>query len=175
VKNKDRILLVFLIFILFSCTSIIAPELKKEITLDVTLAQVQKKPDLFKEKTVMWGGRILRGTNKKEGTLFEILALPLDKKGRPKQVDESFGRFLAIYKGYLDIAIYTKGREITIIGEIKETKIKPIGKFDYKYPLLEARKVHLWKMRPEIIDLYHHWWPYPPYPYWYSPPYWYWP
>jgi outer membrane lipoprotein len=96
VKNKDRILLVFLIFILFSCTSIIAPELKKEITLDVTLAQVQKKPDLFKEKTVMWGGRILRGTNKKEGTLFEILALPLDKKGRPKQVDESFGRFLAI-------------------------------------------------------------------------------
>jgi len=105
----------FAIFILFSCAPIIPPELKKEIMPNITISQVQKNPQLFKGKIVMWGGKILKGINKEEGTLFEVLALPLNRKGRPKQVDKSEGRFLVLYKDYLDVAIYAKGREITVM------------------------------------------------------------
>jgi len=35
--------------------------------------------------------------------------------------------------------------------------------------LLKAEDIHLWKIKPEEIKIYHE---YPPYPYWY--PYWWW-
>ncbi|MBW2023760.1 MAG: Slp family lipoprotein [Deltaproteobacteria bacterium] len=33
-------------------------------------------------------------------------------------MDKSKGRFLALYKGFLDVAIYRRGREVTIGGKI---------------------------------------------------------
>jgi len=166
----------FAIFILFSCAvPIIPPELKKEIMPNITISQVQKNPQLFKGKIVMWGGKILKGINKEEGTLFEVLALPLNRKGRPRQVDKSEGRFLVLYKDYLDVAIYAKGREITVIGEIKGVKKLPLGEIKYTYPFLEAKKIYLWRLPQERVDIYHYWFTYPNYPLWYGPPYWYWP
>jgi len=176
VGKVNKFIWIFVIFLLFSCGApIVPPELKKEIVPNITISQVQKKPQLFKGKTVMWGGEILKSINKKEGTLFEVLALPLDRRGRPKQVDKSEGRFLILYKDYLDVAIYAPGRKITVIGEIKGIKKLPLGEIQYTYPFLEAKKIHLWELGPERVDIYHYWFTYPNYPLWYGPPYWYWP
>ncbi|MDL1956323.1 MAG: Slp family lipoprotein [Candidatus Desulfofervidus auxilii] len=160
-----RIYIIIFILCLFSCTQIVPSELKQKIK-DISIYEVQKNPEIFKSKVVMWGGKILKGINKKEGTLLEILALPLDRQGRPKQTDKSEGRFLILYDGYLDVAIYSQGREITVIGEIEGIKKLPLGEIEYPYPILKVRKIHLWKPQQKTIKIYHHWFPYPYYPWW---------
>jgi len=162
-----------LFIFLFSCTHIVPSELKQKVQSHISISAVQENPIIYEGKIVMWGGRILKGINKKEGTLLEILALPLDKDGRPKLVDESKGRFLVLHKGYLDIAIYNQGREITVIGEIEGIKKLPLGEIKYPYPFLIAKKIHLWPLRRRAVDIYHHWFPTLYYP-WYVP-YWYYP
>lgn len=44
---------------------------------------------------------IIGAKNLKEGTLIEMVQKPADMERRPKDVDESDGRFLALYEGYL--------------------------------------------------------------------------
>jgi len=170
VMARNLSILAFLsLMILSSCAPIIPQELKKSLTEEITIHEVVKDPDLCKGKMVLWGGVILRAVNKKEGTMIEVLQLPLDRSDRPKDVDTSGGRFLVMYPGFLDVAIYRPGREITVVGKIQGIRKLPLGEIEYKYPLLRAEKIHLWKIRPEEIKVYHE---YPPYPCWY--PYWWW-
>ncbi|MDY6973915.1 MAG: Slp family lipoprotein, partial [Thermodesulfobacteriota bacterium] len=76
------------------------------------------------------GGKIIKTENKKEGTLIEVPELPLDKSGRPKDVDTTKGRFLALHEDYLDAAIYPPGREVTVIGKVNGTRLLPLGEID---------------------------------------------
>jgi len=149
------------------CTPLISKDLRKEISRDITFKQVIKDPDACKGKTVLISGIILGSKNTKEGTLIEILQKPADLQGRPMDVDESDGRFLALYDGYLDTAIYTRGREVAVAGEIKEKRVLPLGEIDYTYPLISIRVIHLFKPKKEE-KFYRY-----PYPYWSYPPLWY--
>ena len=171
---KNLSILVFLSLMIFSaCAPIIPQELKRSIREKITIHEVVKNPDAYKGKMVLWGGEVLRTVNKKEGTMIEILQLPLDRSDRPKDVDASEGRFLVLHPDYLDGAIYRQGREITVVGEVQGVKILPLGEIEYIYPFLKAKKIHLWELRPETIKVYHK---YPLYPYWrtywWGYPYW---
>lgn len=64
-------------------------------------------------------------------------------EGRPKDVDDSDGRFLALYDGYLDTAIYTRGREVAVAGDIRGKKVLPLGQIDYTYPFIFIKEIHL--------------------------------
>ena len=162
-------LLFFSSIILYSCATVIPPELKQEIKEEISLSLAKENPDAYQGKLVLWGGRIIKAENKKEGTLIEVLKLPLDITDRPKDVDTSEGRFLVLYPEYLDVAIYRPGREVTVIGRVDGTKTQPLGEIDYTYPLIRARKIHLWEGRAESIRVFHE---YPFYPYQYGyPPY----
>ncbi|MCD6272224.1 MAG: Slp family lipoprotein [Deltaproteobacteria bacterium] len=154
------------------CAPIISRQLKKEVSRDITFKKVIKDPETYKGKVVLLSGVILGSKNRKEGTLIEMLQKPADMEGRPKDVDESDGRFLALYDGYLDTAIYSRGREATVAGEIKGKRTLPLGEIEYAYPLILIREIHLFKAKKE--ERFH---PYP-YPYWWYPPwgcypYWY--
>ncbi|MBW1674883.1 MAG: Slp family lipoprotein [Deltaproteobacteria bacterium] len=45
---------------------------------------------------VIWCGVIIKSKNREAGTLIEILQKPADMERRPKDSDESDGRFLAL-------------------------------------------------------------------------------
>jgi len=171
-KNLSVSVLLSLI-ILSACAPIISQELRRDLTKGALLLQVAKDPKTNKGKVVLWGGKIMRAVNKKEGTLIEVLQLPMDRSDRPKDVDASEGRFLVLHPDYLDAAIYRQGREITVVGEIQGVKTLPLGEIEYIYPFLKAKKIHLWELRPETIKVYHK---YPLYPYWrtywWGYPYW---
>ena len=112
---------------------------------------------------------IVSSKNAREGTLLEILQKPSDRRGKPKDVDESGGRFLALYQGYLDVAIYRPGRKVTIGGEISGKRVLPLGEINYTYPLITVKEIYLWPEEKEVNprELY---WPCPwwhPYCDWY--------
>jgi len=172
---KNLFILLLLSSMIFSgCASIMKPQELRDMSVEnIALVQVIKNPEDYKGKTVLWGGKIMRSVNKKEGTLIEVLQLPLDRSDRPKEVDTSEGRFLVLRPDYLDVAIYREGREITAVGEIQGVRALPLGEIEYIYPFLKAKKIHLWELRPETIKVYHEYPLYPyRYPYWWGYPYW---
>jgi len=157
------------------CATIIKPHDLRDMGADraIGLSQVVKNPEAYKGKIVLWGGEIIRTANKKEGTLIEVLQLPLDRSDRPKDVDTSEGRFLVLHPDYLDVAIYRPKRDVALVGEIQGVKTLPLGEIEYVYPFLKAKTIHLWELRPETTKIYHEYPPYPyRYPYWWGYPYW---
>lgn len=145
------------------CASVISKELRDQAVMGLTFGEVLKNPEGHRGRVMIWGGMIIGAENKKEGTLIEILQKPLDSMGQPFYTDRSDGRFLALYEGFLDVAVFSKGREVTVAGEIRGQRILPLGDIQYAYPLIMAREIHLWPERRR--EEY-----YPP-PSWYYPPY----
>ena len=158
------------LFAFSGCASIISKQLREQVAKELTLLVVLKDLDAYKGKTVLWSGVIINSVNLKEGTMIEVLQKPADRQGRPKDVDESEGRFLALYPGYLDVAIYNGGRKVTVAGEVQGKKIQRLGEIDYTYPLISAKEIHLWPVEKKDRV-------YCPSPYWHYPwscgPYWY--
>jgi outer membrane lipoprotein len=113
---------------------------------------------------VRWGGRIVSTTPGRAETCLEVVGLPLDREARPQDSDDSQGRFVACTPGFLDPAVYSRDREVTVVGTLEETISRPIGEYDYLFPRVRAETVYLWP-KPEPVPAY--WDPYP-YP-WFGP------
>ena len=95
-------------------------------------------------RSVLWGGVILKTTNLENDTRLEVLAYPLDGRQRPIRDSDPLGRFIAVYTGYLEPADYAEGRMVTVLGTVGNTVAGKIGETDYTYPLLSPEKVYLW-------------------------------
>ena len=166
-----RISFSLILFLLISagCVPVISKQLREEVSRDITFKEIIKDPEAYKGKIVLFSGIILGSKNTKEGTLIEMLQKPADIEGRPKDIDESDGRFLALYDGYLDTAIYNRGREALVAGEIRGKRVLPLDEIEYAYPLVSVKEIHLFKVRKE-----ERFYPYP-YPYWWYSPWWHYP
>lgn len=169
-KTCNARMVAFFILIIAGCAPVISKDIRDQVARDLSFKEVLQDPDAYRGKLVLWGGVIIKAENQKEGTLIEVLQKPTDREGRPKHIDRSDGRFLALYDGFLDAAIYAREREVTIAGEIKEKRVLPLGDIQYAYPLILVRQLHLWPAeRKERLYPYPH--PYGPYPWWWYHPY----
>jgi len=92
-----------------------------------------------------WGGVIARVENQAEKTMIEVVNLTLSPSAKPKQSQETEGRFRLYHKGLLDPVIYKQGKSITVLGTIAESESGKIGEQEYLFPVLHADAVHLWK------------------------------
>lgn len=153
------------------CASVISKGLRSQVEMEADFGKVFQDPDAYQGRVVLWAGVIIASQNRKEGTLIEILETPTDLEGRPKNIEQSTGRFLALYNGYLDPVIYSQGREVTVAGQVKGESVLPIGEIEYSYPLILVKEIHLWPIKskerpspPCPCWHYYPWWRY--YPYW---------
>jgi outer membrane lipoprotein len=159
-------------FVVAACAPGNLKRIKSEIDEEITYEAVIMTPEAVVDKLVLWGGVIIGAKNTKDGTMLEILQKPIDMETRPRNVDQSDGRFLALHDGYLDVAIYAEGREVTVAGTIKGKKTLPLGEIEYDYPLIATREVYLWPERkreffyPPPHWYYPGWYRYPHYGYW---------
>jgi len=156
-----------LVFFASGCARVISKGLRAQVDKETHLKEVIQDPEAYQGKIVLWAGVIIGAKNRKEGTLIEVLQKPADMEGRPKNVDHSDGRFLALYDGYLDVAIYAQGREVTVAGEIKGKRVLPLDEIEYTYPFISVKEIHLWPLKSKE-RVY-------PYPYWHYPWSWYYP
>jgi len=120
-------------------------------TLDPQQAAAQQAPG----ETVRWGGRIVDVHTEKLFTCFEVVGAPLDSSGRPREVDDSNGRFLACRDGFYEPEVFKNGRELTVSGKIDGYETRKVGDYDYRYPRVAADVVYLWPERSEYDDHYH--------------------
>ena len=152
------------IFFLAGCTSkFVPPEFVSQVNRSVFFEELVQNPDQLKGEWIVLGGIIINSKNLKEGTEIEILQKPLSQTDEPKNVDDSGGRFLALYNGYLETSVYKKERRVTVLGEVIGGEKRNIGETSYIYPVISLKKLRLW---PEMEEV-----PYPYYPYRYDPYY----
>jgi outer membrane lipoprotein len=112
---------------------------------------------------VRWGGEIIKAEPMADATCFEVLARDLYPDARPNRHDNSDGRFIACGKGFYDPAIYTKGRDLTVVGQLAGTEQHQVGGFNYTYAHVDADQVYLWPKRQYAAG-YYPGWPYYPDP-----------
>jgi outer membrane lipoprotein len=128
------------------CTPTFPSRITERVDTGISYRDLMNDPGSYKGKWVMLAGDIVAARTEKDGsTYLEVLQRPADKSGMPRETDETGGRFIAVSRQFLDPAVYGRGREITIVGEVIGDSVKPLGAVAYRYPLLEIQAMHLWE------------------------------
>jgi len=170
VKCDERFILrnsmpIVFLLLLAGCAPVISKQVRDQIRPDITFKEVQKDPERYRGQMIILSGAIIEAKNTPEGTLLKVLQRPAGFRGRPKDVGESEGRFLALDSRYLDVTVYAKDRAVTIAGEIQGKRILPLDETQYAYTLIRVTELYLW---PVIEERYY----YSPYPYYYNDYWW---
>ena len=134
--------------LLCGCGSVISKEIRGRVNSDIAFKELIRQPELYKGETVIFSGEIIECVNAPDGTRLIILQLPVDQLERPIVGDKSEGRFIAFDKQYLDPAIYQPGRLVTAAGVVDDPITRSIGEINYKYPVIKAEQIHLWRPVP---------------------------
>lgn len=140
---RHLLILTLVAFLVSGCAHIVSPGLRNEVDESITPSMIFRDPDMFRGKTVILGGIIVDAKNTKKGTLMEVVQKPLDYRGRPLHSDRTAGRFLILYEGFLDTAIYSPGRAVTAAGEVMGAKTRPLDEIEYSYPFIKSRELYL--------------------------------
>ena len=96
---------------------------------------------------VRWGGQVVGVHNEPSQSCFEIVGKALSADGSPVLRDRSVGRFIACRAGFYDPAVFTAGREVTIVGTVSGFETRRIDAYDYRYPRVAAEVIYLWPER----------------------------
>ncbi len=152
---------IFLNFLfVFGCVSqVVPPAARSQVNRSISFEKLVQSPGRYVGEWVVFGGVILSSRNRKRGTEIEIMQKPLTRSDEPEESDESKGRFIAFYRGYLETSVYKKDRSVTVFGEVTGQERRLIGEMFYTYPVVTIRKIRLWPDRDQFY--------YPPY--WYIP------
>ncbi len=146
-----------------ACAPTFSREALNRVDRTVPFRQLQAAPDSYRGRWLLEGGVIIETRNTREGTVIEVLERPLDRQGRPRETDDSAGRFLIQSDQFLDPADFHPGKRISLVGEVTGQEVRPLGDMHYRYPVLTAKELHLWEPRssPQVsfgfgVGVYHH-------------------
>ena len=133
-------------FLLVGCASVISQRALNEVDQTLIFEQLLENPEAHKGKIVLLGGTIIETQNFSDRTLIVVLQRPLGFRKKPIAEDVSRGRFIVYTLGFLDPAIYRHGRKITVVGSVMGREVRPLGKIEYSYPVIEKSELYLWPL-----------------------------
>ncbi len=145
----NRSLLILIVVLCFaSCaTPVIRKDLLDQSQKNVPPGQIISNPSPYMGKLFVLGGLIVSTSLVEEGSMIEVVYLPVNSKGSIQQTDRSEGRFLAFYpkeKGVLDPLVYRQGRQITLAGVLVDLRNGTIGQMNYVFPVFRIEQLYLW-------------------------------
>jgi outer membrane lipoprotein len=143
------------------------PAIRQAPPGDLQLGEARDDVSAHRGTPVRWGGVIVSVENKDNETWIEVLEHKLSRFGEPKRYSPSAGRFLIRVSRFLDPLLYTKGREITVIGILEGEAERSIGKQPYSFPVVKADEHYLGRpdRRYRYDPPYNHYGYYPRYHY----------
>ncbi len=160
------------------CTPVISRQVMDQVDRTLGYRAIAADPTAAKGKMVLLGGTIVQTVPKPGGTELEVVEKELDYWDAPRLTDRSEGRFLVTADRFLDPAVFSPGRDVTVAGEVLEPQTRRLGEIDYRYPVIRAEEMRLWRNGPPTYPYpyggpYDAWWwrspyypGYPGYPYW---------
>ena len=165
---------------LSACAPAISQKLRDEAGIPVPFQDLLVHPETYQGRVVVLGGYILETLNEPRGSVLTVLQTPLDFQDKPKARDLSEGRFLVAADRFLDPEVYAKNLRITVGGRVTGVQELSVGGAIYRYPVIDARELHLWPKEvhpagpPPYYPFYDPWYDpwYPWYPWWHRRPWW---
>ena len=143
VKNA---FLILLIFVLAGCAHVISQEALQEVDEDIYFEDILENPDRYIGKSILLGGDIIETRTLSEKTILLVLQRPLGFRKRPVTDGDSKGRFMVESSDFLDPAIYSEGRKVTVAGAFRGKEVRPLGNGTYGYPVIVAKEIYLWPL-----------------------------
>jgi outer membrane lipoprotein len=140
------------VLLLAGCAHVISKEALQEVDTSISFAQLSKDPAAYMGKTVLLGGDVIETQNLSDKTLIIVLQRPVGSRGEPGAGDVSEGRFIIQTPGFLDPAIYSPGRKLTVAGTVVGKEVRPLGEIEYTYPVIEKRELYLWPEEESASD-----------------------
>ena len=163
-----------LVVTLSACSTHIPPVIKQPLEGAPTIGEVRDKAAAYRTQTVRWGGIILDTENKQDSSSLTIVAFPLNDDGEPQVSDQSTGRFIALVDEFLEPLVFSREREITVIGKLLKTQTLDVGEYAYEYPVIQVEHYYVWPVKedPVYVNYPPYWWydPWYPYPFLYPYP-----
>ena len=98
-----------------------------------------------------WGGSVLSIKNLADHSLVEVMAYPLDARGRPDAGKTPLGRFLADYPGFFEPLEFPSGQLVTVTGPLLGYRDGKVGESEYHYPALQADQIKRWKTQRQSL------------------------
>jgi len=132
------------VLLMAGCASVISPGVLKDVDQSISFDQLLAQPEAYKGRTVLLGGDIIETQNFPDETVIVVLHRPLGFRKKPEAEGTSKGRFIVSAVGFLDPAIYGRGRKITVAGAVRGKEERALGEVVYAYPVIEKRELHLW-------------------------------
>ena len=132
--------------LLSGCAPSIVPEsMESLIDRIVSFQDLLVFPESYQGRVLVLRGEVLKANRLRDSTQLEVLQLPL-ANGKQPRVDrqQSQGRFLALQQEFLDPAMMVEGTRLTIVGEVRGSKIEHLDDVEYRYPTLTVKHVHVW-------------------------------
>ncbi len=142
------------------CTPVISRQLMDQVDRTLDYRAIAADPSGAKGKTVLLGGTIVQTVPKPGLTEIDVVQKSLDSSEAPRLTDRSEGRFLVVSEQFLDPAVYSPGRDITVAGEVLDPQTRRIGEIDYRYPVVQAIELRLWRLLGPPDYPYLYGWPY---------------
>ncbi|MFQ5736363.1 MAG: Slp family lipoprotein [Thermodesulfobacteriota bacterium] len=156
--------------VLAGCGSVISKGLVRQVDRQITLDKVQKDPEKYAGRKVLWGGVILNTRNLEKTTEIEVLETELDYNDVPVfREATSKGRFLIEANRFLDSNVYKEGKGVTVAGKVAGAVTRKIGKMDYRYPVVRPLEMKLSEELPQDYYMNYPGWGYPYYDPFYGP------
>ena len=144
-RDIKKLIILIMVLTVTGCAHLVSKEIRDNVDPDLSITELFKNADAFKGKLVILGGIIINSRNTKEGTYIEVLQKPLNYRGIPKDTDVSYGRFIVLSPGFVDTAVFSRGRAITSAGEVIGKKVLPLDEIEYPYVLIKSMELHLTK------------------------------
>ncbi len=177
-RRHLRCTMVFMTAAVAISCSVMSQSIREESGPPVSFLTLQKSPETYAGRTVILGGYVLEVRNLNDVTKLLVLQSPLESRHEPGLRDASEGRFMVVYEGFLDPAVYARDRKVTVAGTVTGVTRESVNERSYGYLTLSLQEIHLWEQetisrpRPYYYDP---WWPYyrpwRRYPYFRRPPY----
>jgi outer membrane lipoprotein len=146
------------------CAPVISRQFREQMGTPIPFESLVLNPDFYQGRLMLLGGYILETENTREGTVLIVLQAPLGYRDEPGSRELSQGRFLLRSIKFLDPAIYSKDRRVTVGGAVAGSQQRELGSGVYNYPVIDAQQWYLWPKDAYYVAPY-----YPPYWGWYDP------
>ena len=139
-----RLSLLFILLLLVSACASRPTFNASGVDRSLTPQSVASRPQVATGRSVLWGGIILGVTNLANSTLIEMLAYPLDSRGKPQRDAAPQGRFLLEQSGFLEPVFYANGKLLTVTGAVLRTETEKVGESQQIYPVVSAKELYIW-------------------------------
>jgi outer membrane lipoprotein len=159
-----------------SC-AVTSKAIRKEAGQPLPFPLLAQNPMAYAGRTVILGGYLIDVLNENNVTRLLVLQSPLGGGEEPGDRDASEGRFMVVYPGFLDPAVFEKNRRVTVAGTVTGSTTETVDGLAYAYPTLTLREIHMWEDEvyprpypPAYYDPFYYGprWPYRPYRYPYT-------